>query len=395
MSRAPIDRSADLRRLQDEGYHLAVVHGHLFVRDVPYVNGAGKVHRGILVTTLALANDRTVRPNTHVMYFVGEQPCHRDGTAITQIHNSSKRVTLAEGVVADHTFSAKPPGGYADYYDKVTTYVRILSGPAETLDPGVSARTYPVIRSEEAASVFRFVDTASSRVQIDVVTDKLRGERLGIIGVGGTGSYVLDLVAKTPAAEIRLIDGDRFLQHNAFRAPGAPTVEALDSQPFKVDYFESIYSRMHANIRTHPVALDESNLDLLDDLTFAFLCFDPGAAKRHAVAALLERKVPFVDVGMGIYLNDGSLGGMLRVTLVTPERHYHLIERGRVPLESAAEDDLYSTNIQVADLNALNAVLAVLRWKKLRGFYADLEGEHSSLYMLNGNEIINDEGECG
>jgi hypothetical protein len=32
-------------------------------------------------------------------------------------------------------------------------------------------------------------------------------------------------------------------------------------------------------------------------------------------------------------------------------------------------DDLYRTNIQISELNALNACLAVIRFKQLRGFY--------------------------
>jgi hypothetical protein len=37
-------------------------------------------------------------------------------------------------------------------------------------------------------------------------------------GLGGTGSYILDLVSKTPVNEILLFDSDDFLQHNAFRS---------------------------------------------------------------------------------------------------------------------------------------------------------------------------------
>jgi hypothetical protein len=33
------------------------------------------------------------------------------------------------------------------------------------------------------------------------------------------------------------------------------------------------------------------------------------------------------------------------------------------------DDDIYSENIQIADLNALNAVLAVMWWKKHAGVY--------------------------
>lgn len=38
---------------------------------------------------------------------------------------------------------------------------------------------------------------------------------------------------------------------------------------------------------------------------------------------------------------------------------------------SDAPDDEYRANIQVSELNALNAALAVLRYKQLRGFYVD------------------------
>jgi hypothetical protein len=43
------------------------------------------------------------------------------------------------------------------------------------------------------------------------------------------------------------------------------------------------------------------------------------------------------------------------------------------------------------DLNALNACLAVIRWKRLYGFYRDLEGEHHSLYTIDGNHLLNED----
>jgi hypothetical protein len=51
----------------------------------------------------------------------------------------------------------------------------------------------------------------------------------------------------------------------------------------------------------------------------------------------------------------------------------------------------YSHNIQIAELNALNAALAVIKWKKLCGFYQDLEREHCSVYTINGNHIANED----
>ena len=226
MSQRPINRSADLKKLRDEGYDLEIRSGCLLVKDVPYVNSRKEVKRGILVIKLVLAGDQTGRPDTHVAYFSGEHPCNEDGSEIAKIKHGSNAHSLAEGVAVNHSFSAKPKpaDSYPDYYAQVTTYVAILSGPAQRIDPTVTAKTFPVIEPEEDSDEpFNYIDTASSRAEIVAVTKKLALRKIAIVGLGGTGSYVLDLVAKTPVKEIHLYDGDTFYQHNAFRSPGAPS----------------------------------------------------------------------------------------------------------------------------------------------------------------------------
>src|SRR5207237_4071376 len=133
----------------------------------------------------------------------------------------------------------------------VTRYAEIISNPARAIDPSVTAKNFsPVPRGEEE-SVFNYFDTASSRAGITAVTAKLEIGKVGIVGLGGTGSYVLDLVAKTPVREIHLFDGDRFSQHNAFRSPGAPSIDDLKKQPPKAAFFAEVYSRMHRGIVPH------------------------------------------------------------------------------------------------------------------------------------------------
>jgi hypothetical protein len=198
---------------------------------------------------------------------------------------------------------------------------------------------------------------------------------------------VLDLVAKTSVGEIRLFDGDEFLLHNAFRAPGAATIEELRDAPRKVRYLQRVYSKMRRGIVAHEVPLDAGNLGLLDGSTFAFLCIDAGEPKRLIVEKLELLGVSFVDVGMGLELVDGSLGGILRVTASTPRNRVEA--RRRISFSGGDPDDIYASNIQVADLNALNAALAVVKWKKLRGFYRDLEREHHCSYTTDGNQLEN------
>jgi hypothetical protein len=52
---------------------------------------------------------------------------------------------------------------------------------------------------------------------------------------------------------------------------------------------------------------------------------------------------------------------------------------------------LWSKQKRVADLNALNAAMAVIKWKKLLGFYHDFEHEHFSAYTVDGNRLSNED----
>ena len=382
-----ISRSPDLQRLADEGYEIEVRGGYLLLKHVPYVTEECAVERATLVSALDLAGDVAAPPGTHVVMFTGSAPCNSAGKPLSNIIQAAGQWDLGGSLVARHKFSSKPAAGYADYYEKMSTYAEILSGYAQAIDPAATARTFLVVPEENTNSVFEYVDTASSRAEIAAITEKLALSAVAIVGLGGTGSYILDLVAKTPVGEIHLFDGDIFGQHNAFRAPGAPSVDILRARPTKSDYLRSIYSNMHRNIISHD-HLDHDAADVLSSMDFAFVAVDDADARRLAVETLLDADVPFVDVGMGVNEVDGALLGQLRVTSATPDDRDHV--HSTVPLDRGAEDNDYSQNIQIADLNALNAALAVLKWKKLMGFYLDLGEEHSSWYQIDGNHLVNE-----
>lgn len=387
MSSALINRSPDLSRLRNEGYELEVSGPYLIVRHVPYVRPDAEVDYGELVCELTLAGDQTAKPQTHVVYFTGQTPCNKDGSPIRAIQHGEAVQQMA-GLTVQRSFSNKPPEGYADYHHLMTRYVEVLSAPAASLNPAATAQTFHPIGNEDGGSVFAYVDTNTARGHFQATTAKLEGQKIGIVGLGGTGAYVLDLVAKCPVAEIRLFDEDLFLQHNAFRAPGAAPIDDLIEKPFKVDYHARNYSRMHRGIRPCRERLNRSNLSHLDGLDFAFLCMDSGSSKREIVEGLVARKVAFVDAGIGIQNVDDRLLGVVRVTTGTPAKHDHLEKRVSF---ADTVDDAYSTNIQVAELNMLNAALAVIKWKKLLGFYMDFEREHHTTYSIDGGMLLNDD----
>lgn len=372
MSRRLIARSPDLLRLQNEGFDLEVRGGYLLVKDIPYVDSNRNVLRGILVMELDLANDVTKKPKRHTAQWIGEHPCHHDGRKITAFENPTGAQDLGDGIRTDHYFSAK--ADYRDYHHKVTTYVGRIEAEAQVLQD-ISARTFPLILPDEDDDdrVFRYVDTATTRAGIGAVNSKLAGLKIGIVGLGGTGAYILDLVAKTCVNEIHIFDGDTFSQHNAFRCPGAPAGEVFETKPEppkKVDYLFGIYDRMRKGIVRYPAFLDSSNASLLDGLDFVFLCLDRADPKRSIVDRLVETNIPFIEVGMGVLLDDAMLGGIVRMTTSTPETR----EQAGPHISFADDGDRaneYATNIQIAELNALNAAMAVVRWKKIFGVYRD------------------------
>lgn len=391
MSLELINRSADLKRLRDEGYEVEVPNsGYLVISHVPYVSAKATVSYGKLISKLDLSGDVTAKPKDHVAYWAGEYPCDSKGTQINRlVNNTSLNEKVKDGLVATFSFSHKPgPEGYANYYDKVTTYIRILEGEARALDASATSRTFAPVELSEAESVFCYLDSASSRAGISAINDKLKKGRIAIVGLGGTGAYILDLVAKTPVGEIHLFDGDTFLQHNAFRSPGAPSLEDLRKKPTKVTWFEAIYSRMRRKVFAHPVFIDETNVMELKSMDFVFVCLDKGAPKKTILGYLIENGIPLVDVGMDLFAESDMLGGGARVTTFTNDYRDHLSRRVNF---TDGEENLYSQNIQVADMNALNAALAVIKWKKLWGFYLDLQNEHNAIYGVSTNTLTNDE----
>ncbi len=385
-----IDLNPDLKKLWDEGLEIEIKGGYLLVHSVPYVNQNKTINYGTLVTALNMAGDKTVKPQTHVIEFQGEHPCNKDGSIITQIQHTSVTTDFGNGIIINHSFSNKPIGGYLDYYEKITRYIEIISAPAKSLDNTVTEKTFNVIDTEESISVFKYIDTNSSRAEINSITLKLQKQKIAIIGLGGTGSYILDLIAKTPVSEIHMYDGDYFLQHNAFRSPGAPSIERLKERLFKTDYFANIYSNMHRVITPHSYNINASNVKELADMDFVFISIDKGEPKRQLIAFLETNGISFIDVGMGIQLVDGKLIGILRTTLSTNDKRDHILGKNRISFSDGVDDE-YSTNIQIADLNALNACLAVIKWKKLYGFYQDLENEYFTTYTINTAHLNNED----
>lgn len=363
---------------------------HLLVYGVPFVTAQRVVRFGTLVCLYLQQGDQVTPPNgngdNHQMWWTEEYPCYPDGSVL-DLGTDSTVHELLPGMTIRNRFSSKPDQhnstGYPDHYEKVSYYVHVIQNPAKTIDPDVDARKGAVAETQPTESVFRYPDTASARASILAVSAKLAVDRVAIVGLGGTGAYVLDQVAKTPAGEIHLFDGDVLNSHNAFRSPGAASLEEVNAKEPKTDYYARKYDPMRREIVSHPVFLDTHNIHELSGFTFVFVCVDKDEARSLIVQFLIKQGIPFVDTGMNLKLvaATNSLFGTARATLVTPARPQTASEC--LPMGEDDDDVLYRQNIQVADMNAINAALAVIKWKQYLGFYTDTFNSHELSFAVN------------
>jgi hypothetical protein len=387
MSTRLVAHSDDLQRLINDGYGIRFEGGMLIVEHVPYVTTAKQVAYGTLISELTTDGTATQRPADHTVHFTGV-PHDDKGNRLVKVINSDEDQVYGSLRSATYLSSKPAVGYYEDYFEKVTAYVRMISSWALHVDPSATALTYAPLPLEDDDSPFTYFDSATSRASTADLNARLVGP-VAIIGTGGTGSYVLDFVAKTPVAEIHLFDADVFQAHNAFRAPGAASVDQLAAHPTKVAYLSERYAAMRRGVHAHPEHLDVDNAQTaLASIRFAFLCMDAGPDKRAIVQALNALGITFVDCGMAVARQGQQLGGILRVTASTPDHREHV---DKWVTYSDSEDDEYGTNIQIAELNALNAALAVIWWKKWSGFYVWPDKEVHTTYTVSGNLLTNDE----
>lgn len=392
MYAALINHSSDLQRLQAEGFVMEVCDGCLIIHHIPYVNSAREMKNGKLIMPLCTSGDHTIRPNNHTANWVGEQPCDIKGKPLPSLVNTSGRQITIKGFRSNFFFSCHaekeefpPNGDYPDYYEKVKHYFDTIAAPALCLDPEAWNLVNKPLHVVADESPLKYMDTNASRAKITGLSGRFKGLKIGIIGLGGTGAYLLDLIAKTPVAEIHLFDADVINTHNAFRAPGAMSEAELSKAPNKVDYYAHIYSNMHKGIKPYAQMVNSDNFSVLDTLDFVFLSLDAVSAKKQIASYLIDKHIPFIDSGMGVGQNpDGKLSGMLHVAIGTSGRYQHL---SQVMGSENAEKDEYATDIQIAELNSLAANFSVIQWKKMLGFYADISHEAYSIYTINSNDI--------
>ena len=90
---------------------------------------------------------------------------------------------------------------------------------------------------------------------------------------------------------------------------------------------------------------------------------------------------------MGLNRKNDKLKGLVRTSYFSTDEDQITKEKSKVPLADNP-DNMYKTNIQIGELNALNACLAVIRFKQLRGFYIESVPNYDLLFDISDMKIV-------
>ena len=249
----------------------------------------------------------------------------------------------------------------------------------------------------ERRSRLKIPDVYEARAGIREVQNKIRDQKVAILGLGGTGGFILDLVAKTSVEEIHVVDDDHLEWHNLLRAPGAPTEEEKqaigEARVRKTEYLEKKYQELRTGIVVYAEKATRQTVEKLQQngVSFVFVSIDQGSGERRGrqeevYEALEETGIQFVDTGVSIRVEGDKIAGSVQ-TFTQKERTGRW--KTAVPNAQAVGQEILYRNTQLPEVNALAACLAVMEWRRQTGQYAGEETtEKISRFKIDEERIV-------
>jgi hypothetical protein len=144
--------------------------------------------------------------------------------------------------------------------------------------------------------------------------------KVGVIGLGGTGSVLVQQLARLGVRNYVLIDPDSVETTNLNRLAGAG---ASDVGAAKIDVAEREIRACLPTARVRGVradVVDQSSAAELAGLDFIFLCTDSHASRAVVCQLAYQHLVPTIDMGTSITVRDGVVTHITgRVQMLAPE----------------------------------------------------------------------------
>jgi molybdopterin/thiamine biosynthesis adenylyltransferase len=176
----------------------------------------------------------------------------------------------------------------------------------------------------------------------------LKNIHIGVVGVGGTGSSVLEQLIRLGVGKMTVFDGDTLDQSNVSRVYGS---SIADSGRKKTSIAEDLAMRigLGTELATVPEYITfESAAKKLRDCDVLFGCTDDEWSRSILTRIAVYYYIPVLDMGVRIDSNEGQVQSVQgRVTTLIPGEAC-LFCRGRINSETVGAEVLEATNPEAA-----------------------------------------------
>lgn len=221
-----------------------------------------------------------------------------------------------------------------------------------------------------------------SNVELDCFSNK----RVLVIGAGGTGSHILNILATLPLQRLSIIDDDMVEENNLLR------MDLYIDKNAKISKVESLKNQLSNlfDIEAYKMKISDylSHADA-KEYDFIFIAIDHAQSKVELINYISTQwKIPYIDVGISVSLNhnvaeaDSSVA--VRSDLVLPEDKECVFCYRDIDFNVDGYDSKLP-NLQFKELNSLNADIAIIQFKQWAGFYKGLIEKNISFSIGYGN----------
>ena len=202
----------------------------------------------------------------------------------------------------------------------------------------------------------------------------LRAMRVGVVGCSGTGSIVVELLARNGIGALALVDGDVVEHKNLNRIVNTSNDDAQQRRP-KVAALKDAVERMGTGCRLDCWQAQTDSAEVLAalvDCDVIFGCVDTAFGRYHLECLASAHLIPYFDVG--VHLEADGQGGIQAADAVAHYIHPEgasLLARGAYTME------------QVAAENARRHDPAHYRRQRQAGYLAAVGEEQPAVMSLN------------
>ena len=145
----------------------------------------------------------------------------------------------------------------------------------------------------------------------------LRQLKVGVVGCSGTGSILIELLARNCIGEIVIVDPDIVEEKNLNRIINSSLKDAKIGSP-KVEIIKNAIDKMGLDVKVTTYQSHTSNIDVVSELKTCdvlFGCVDSAIGRYHLDCIAAAYLIPYFDVGVQIESDgNGSISQAIMVS---------------------------------------------------------------------------------